>query len=58
MEGGSFIFLGGIFQRLRREPLGGSGGTSPGNFANLGSLKCDYLHLDLISEVGCIFHKY
>ena len=58
VEGGSFIFLASIFQRRRREPLGGSGGTFPGNFANLGSLKCDYLHLDIISEVGCIFHKY
>ena len=27
-------------------------------FANLGSLKCHFLHFDIISEVGCIFIQY
>ena len=46
---------------IRPEPLGGSGGKPtplPGNFANLGSLKCYFLHFDIISEVGCIFLQY
>ena len=30
----------------------------PENFANLGSLKCHFLHFDIISEVGCIFLQY
>ena len=31
------------------------GHAPPWNFANLGSLKCHFLHFDIISEVGCIF---
>ena len=48
-------------ERPRREPLGGYGGmpsSSPGNFANYGSLKYHFLHVDIISEVGCILLQY
>ena len=34
------------------------GHALPWNFANLGSLKCHFLHFDIISEVGCIFLQY
>ena len=69
VEGGSFICWEVRFSAegltralIRREPLGGSGCKPPppppqGNFANLGSLKCYFLHFD-ISEVGCIFLQY
>ena len=29
-----------------------------GNFANLDSLKCNFLHFEIVTEVGCIFLEY
>ncbi len=61
VEGVSFIFwevffnVGGpntrnLWGDLRACPIG--------NFANLGSLKCNFLYFDIISEVGCSFLQY
>ena len=36
----------------------GSVGMPARKFANLGSLKCHFLHFDIISELGCIFLQY
>ena len=66
VEGGSFIFRSFFFSTgdantsAEGASIKGVLGASPPpeNFANLGSLKCHFLHFDIISEVGCIFLQY
>ena len=61
VEGGSFMFwevfiAGGACTSSEGMSLWGVFVLAlPENFANLGSLKCHFLHFDIISEVGCIF---
>ena len=55
VEGGSFMFWEVFFSARGASLKGGLGHAPPWNFANLGSLKCHFLHFDIISEVGCIF---
>ena len=63
---GVLLFFGRYFlalETLTRAPKarvfrGFWGHAPPENFANLGSLKCHFLHFDIISEVGCIFLQY
>ncbi len=58
VEGGC-VFLGGIFIAPKaRASRRAWGHIPPGTFANLGSLKCHFLHFDIISEVKCLFLQY
>ena len=56
---GSYFLAGAntSANKKARASRGVWGHASPGNFANLGSLKCHFLHFDIISEVGMHFHS-
>ena len=56
VEGGSFMFWEVFCTSSEGTSLWGVFVLAlPENFANVGSLKCHFLHFDIISEVGCIF---
>ena len=60
VEGGSFIFGRYILVGEARASRRCLGACPPpqGHFANLDFLKCNFLHFEIVTEVGHIFLQY